>query len=62
MYQLRSIITNRWFNRMPTWQMVHEWEDVLSDVLQVPVVNGDENSFKYNESCNKSDLDLFFYY
>lgn len=44
MIELKSIISNRWYNRWPTWLMVHEWEDVLASCLQIPIQNSEQNS------------------
>jgi len=59
MNMLRSIITNRWYHRWPTWLMVHEWEDVLSEKLQIPIVDGDQNSF-FKSSNFEGPYDLLF--
>jgi len=58
--KLRSILSNRWYHRWPSWLMVHEWEDVLASTLQIPIMNCDQNSFESDASSNCFEFDILF--
>jgi hypothetical protein len=57
---IHSIITTRNASQWPTWQMIHEWEDVLSTQLAVPFRPFDNSCTlpapNYSDQC----FDLMF--
>lgn len=57
---VRNIITDRLNNRWPTWQMIHEWENVLSQELKAGLKPLTEDSLVTNNSYSDQDCDLIF--
>lgn len=57
---IRAIITTRFCNRWPTWQMVHEWEDVLAARLGVPLKPLGESCMASDPGYGAQSYDLMF--
>lgn len=58
--RIRSIITTRYRSNWPTWQMVHEWEDVLATVLAAPLRPIGETCMLPDPDCLPGNYDLLF--
>lgn len=58
--QIRSIITTRYRSNWPTWQMVHEWEDILATILAVPFRSVGESCMIPDPDCLDHNFDLIF--
>ena len=58
--RIRSIITTRCCNRWPTWQMVHEWEDILATILGVPFRAIGKTCMLPDPYCLPNNYDLLF--
>jgi len=58
--RIRSIITTRYRSNWPTWQMVHEWEDVLATVLAAPLRPIGETCMLPAPDCLPGNHDLMF--
>jgi tetratricopeptide (TPR) repeat protein len=57
---IRSIITTRYRSNWPTWQMVHEWEDILATILAVPLRPIGESCMLPDPDCPPGNHDLMF--
>lgn len=58
--RIRSIVTTRNKTNWPTWQMVHEWEDILARILAVPLRQIGEPLMLPDRSCLPENYDLIF--
>ncbi|QOX80332.1 glycosyltransferase [Trichlorobacter lovleyi] len=58
--RIRSIISTRYHSNWPTWQMVHEWEDILSTILAVPLRPIGKTCMLPNPHCLQGNYDLLF--
>lgn len=58
--RIRSIITTRYRSNWPTWQMVHEWEDILAKILAVPIRAFGETCMLPDPYCLQNNYDLLF--
>lgn len=58
--RIRSIITTRYRSTWPTWQMVHEWEDILCRVLAVPLRPIGETCMMPASNALPLNFDLIF--
>lgn len=58
--RIRSIISTRYRSNWPTWQMVHEWEDILANLLAVPLRPIGENCMLPDPDCLPGNHDLMF--
>lgn len=57
---IRAIITTRFCNRWPTWQMVHEWEDIIAARLGVPLKPSGESCMVSDPDYGEQSYDLMF--
>lgn len=58
--QIRSIITTRFSNLWPTWQMVHEWEDIFADELGAGLKPVSERCMVTDPEYGPLSYDLMF--
>lgn len=60
--RIRRIITKRQYENWPSWDLVYEWEDVFSQLLEVPLINEEPlPTNKINRAFRKTK-DFFFKY
>lgn len=58
--RIRSIITTRYRSNWPTWQMVHEWEDILAMLFAVPLRPIGESCMLPTPDTLPQNYDLIF--
>jgi len=63
---LKSIKSNRLYENWPSWQIVHEWEDIISEELNVPIFSKDLKLMTFHKlffkfQFNKRLLNFFLY-
>jgi hypothetical protein len=57
---ISSIITTRSLSQWPTWQMIHEWEDILGRQLAVPFQTFDDSCTQACAGHPDNGFDLLF--
>jgi hypothetical protein len=57
--KLKAVITKRHIESWPSWDVVFEWEDVISDMLKIPVISL-KNSFYRKVTFEKRRIQNLF--